>query len=166
MFVEQNTSIIQDEVLAHRLGLVPLRGTKEGLRWLRWRNKGVVEEGVMGDVASDFNTVVMELKLECEWKQGGQDLARRGEMDPEKLYENANGMSRISYQADAESVEARDKKKLRLEAGHSAHTLLRDMQDTSDTANIPYQSMPPTSNSPQPANKRPTIPSPPTQSSP
>jgi DNA-directed RNA polymerase I and III subunit RPAC1 len=95
VFVEQNTSIIQDEVLAHRLGLIPLKGSKEGLKWLKWRNKGREEEGEKGDVASDFNTVVMELKVTCEWRKGGQDLARRGEGDPEKLYENANGTCRV-----------------------------------------------------------------------
>lgn len=36
VYVSNNTSIIQDEVLAHRLGLVPLRGDKDALKGLSW----------------------------------------------------------------------------------------------------------------------------------
>src|SRR5580658_4961830 len=40
VFVNNNTSIIQDEVLAARLGLVPFKGGKEGLlNFLKWFKK-------------------------------------------------------------------------------------------------------------------------------
>lgn len=57
---------------------------------MNWRNKGDEEEGVKGDPSTDFNTVVLKLNVECKWRENGQDLARRGEQDPEKLYENSN----------------------------------------------------------------------------
>src|SRR4051812_47592335 len=36
VYMSNNTSIIQDEVLAHRFGLIPLKGNKQGLNWLKW----------------------------------------------------------------------------------------------------------------------------------
>jgi len=90
VFVNQNTSIIQDEVLAHRLGLIPLKGNKEGLRWLKWHNKPT-EEDPVGDPSTDFNTVVLSLKIDCKWQPEGKARAKRGETDPALLYENHNG---------------------------------------------------------------------------
>jgi len=77
-------------VLSHRLGLVPLKGSKEGLRWLKWR-KRPTEEGPLGDPSTDFNTVVLELKVECTWQEEGKERAKLGETDPKKLYNNAHG---------------------------------------------------------------------------
>lgn len=39
VYMYNNTSIVQDEVLAHRLGLVPL---KVDPRFFEFRNKGIV----------------------------------------------------------------------------------------------------------------------------
>lgn len=36
VYMTNNTSIVQDEVLASRLGLVPLRGAKDGLTGMGW----------------------------------------------------------------------------------------------------------------------------------
>lgn len=36
VYVSNNTSIIQDEVLSHRLGLIPLTGDKAALRAMKW----------------------------------------------------------------------------------------------------------------------------------
>lgn len=91
VFVQQNTSVVQDEVLAHRLGLVPLRGNKEGIRWLRWRAKG--EEDGETPPARDCDTVQLELKLKCTWKSVGRERSRNGEDDPKLLYDNAHGTS-------------------------------------------------------------------------
>lgn len=43
VYMYNNTSIVQDEVLAHRLGLVPL---KVDPRFFEFRNKGIVVPSV------------------------------------------------------------------------------------------------------------------------
>ena len=84
VFVHNNTSIIQDEVLAQRLGLVPLTGSLEALNWMTWYNKPTAEDP--GGNPTDNNTVVLKLDVECTWNKDAQ----RGERDPLKLYKNAH----------------------------------------------------------------------------
>ncbi|KAI9760074.1 MAG: hypothetical protein M4579_001907 [Chaenotheca gracillima] len=85
VFIHNNTSIVQDEVLAQRLGLVPLKGNKAGLDWLRWFKKPTEDEPE-GTVPSDYNTVVLKLKVQCTKNEN----AKKGENDPTKLYNNAH----------------------------------------------------------------------------
>lgn len=80
VFVHNNTSIVQDEVLSHRLGLVPFTGSAKGLKWLRYYK-------IIKDMPStDWNTVTMTLKIECTKNLN----AKPGEEDPLKLYHNAH----------------------------------------------------------------------------
>ena len=96
VFVHNNTSIVHDEVLAARLGLVPLTGNLEGLNWLKFRKKtksaddGDADEDKKDDVATDTNTVVLKLQIECKWAEGIEE----GETDPDKLYVNSNVYAR------------------------------------------------------------------------
>jgi DNA-directed RNA polymerase I and III subunit RPAC1 len=88
VFVNNNTSIIQDEVLAQRLGLVPFKGGRTGLLdFLKWFKKP--EEDAEGDKqwekAYDYNTIILHLKIECTRNAD----AEKGEKDPKKLYHNA-----------------------------------------------------------------------------
>lgn len=87
VFVKNNTSIIQDEVLAHRLGLIPLKGGKEGLLdFLKWWKKPTEDDPSEPPPAYDFNTILMTLNVECT----RNETAARGETDPLKAYHGAH----------------------------------------------------------------------------
>lgn len=86
VFVHNNTSVIQDEVLAQRLGLIPLKGSVDGLNWLRWFKKPTEDDPDSGSAPSDYNTIVLHLDLECTVNRD----AAPGEQDPRKLYHNAH----------------------------------------------------------------------------
>jgi DNA-directed RNA polymerase I and III subunit RPAC1 len=109
VFIFTNTSAIQDEVFAHRLGLIPLTGGEEGLRWMHWFRKPPPKDDYAAQAAfeveghdesesvpSDYNTVVMKLDIECRWAtvaedgRDGKALARNGSTTPEERYVNSN----------------------------------------------------------------------------
>ena len=75
VYVWNNTSVIHDEVLAHRLGLVPLNV-----------NPNIFELRERPDRATDRNTVVFKLNVECKRKRD----APANCTDPDLLYENHN----------------------------------------------------------------------------
>lgn len=83
-----NTSVIQDEVLAQRLGLVPFKGGKSGLLdFLKWRKVPDADKGEEpGSTNFDYNTVVLSLKIDCTRKEG----VPRSETDPLKAYNHAH----------------------------------------------------------------------------
>ena len=88
LFIFNNTSIIQDEVLAHRIGLVPLTGNPEGLRAMGWSSlshKPANGEQPIGN--NDRNTAIIKLSKTCTFKK---DVNRKTETDPLKLYDNAH----------------------------------------------------------------------------
>ncbi|KAL8714811.1 MAG: hypothetical protein Q9220_001324 [cf. Caloplaca sp. 1 TL-2023] len=89
VFVHNNTSIVQDEVLAHRLGLVPLTGNPAGLRWLHQYRKPT-DEDPEGSGVQDNNTIVLKLKVECTKADDYDELTKNGEEDPRILYKNAH----------------------------------------------------------------------------
>ncbi|KAI5455008.1 DNA-directed RNA polymerase core subunit rpc40 [Naganishia albida] len=80
VYVYNNTSIVQDEVLAHRLGLVPI---KVDPRKVKWKPLPTPE---LAETSNDENTIVFGLTVTCSRRAD----VRRDETDPEKLYENAS----------------------------------------------------------------------------
>lgn len=75
--VYNNTSIIQDEVLVHRLGLIPLKADP---RQFEFRPEGATE-------GSERDTLEFELKIKCTWEKEAQNSTRANDM-----YKNNNGM--------------------------------------------------------------------------
>ncbi|KAI9687233.1 MAG: DNA-directed RNA polymerase core subunit rpc40 [Bathelium mastoideum] len=99
VFVYDNTSIIADEVLAHRIGLVPLCVTNtQGLRNMHWFFKKPSDEAEQAELPESFqestptvdNCVVMRLKTQCTWRPDGKRLWEQGEREPTRLYEGSN----------------------------------------------------------------------------
>ncbi|PYH94180.1 DNA-directed RNA polymerases I and III 40 kDa polypeptide, partial [Aspergillus ellipticus CBS 707.79] len=86
VFVHNNTSVIQDEVLAQRLGLVPFKGSVEGINWMRWFKKPTEDDPESGSNPADYNTIVLRLDVECT-KNPNADPK---EEDPRKIYNNAH----------------------------------------------------------------------------
>ncbi|OJJ47243.1 hypothetical protein ASPZODRAFT_96121 [Penicilliopsis zonata CBS 506.65] len=96
VFVHNNTSVIQDEVLAARLGLIPLKGSVEGINWMRWFKKPTEDDPEGGSSPADYNTIVLHLSVECTKNPN----AAPGEQDPRKLYHNAHVYARdIAFNA-------------------------------------------------------------------
>ncbi|XP_074532615.1 DNA-directed RNA polymerases I and III subunit RPAC1 isoform X1 [Halichoeres trimaculatus] len=77
VFVYNNTSIVQDEVLAHRLGLIPIKADP---RLFEYRNTGEdsAEEG------SEIDTIQLQLKIKCS----RNPRASKDSSDPRELYLN------------------------------------------------------------------------------
>ncbi|KAG5266644.1 hypothetical protein AALO_G00234540 [Alosa alosa] len=74
VFIYNNTSIIQDEILAHRLGLIPIKADP---RLFEYRNAGD-EEG------TEIDTIQLQLKVKCTMNP----RAPKDSADPRELYLN------------------------------------------------------------------------------
>jgi len=89
VFMYNNTSIIQDEVLAQRVGLIPFTGQRSGLDKMQWFKRATEEDPEVSS-PNDRNVLKLQLVVECTWQEGGLERAARGETDPDKLYVNHN----------------------------------------------------------------------------
>jgi DNA-directed RNA polymerase I and III subunit RPAC1 len=78
-----NTSVIQDEVLAHRLGFIPIVGNHDAMRAMHWPKTGLDEHG-QPKPPTIYDTLILHLEVACERIPG----APKGETNPDKLYRN------------------------------------------------------------------------------
>ncbi|CCH61712.1 hypothetical protein TBLA_0F01700 [Henningerozyma blattae CBS 6284] len=90
-----NTSVIQDEVLAHRIGLVPLKVDPDMLTWV---DQTLPEE----ERFTDENTIVLSLNVKCT----KNDKAPKDCTDPKILYNNAHVYARdLKFEPQGKQVE-------------------------------------------------------------
>lgn len=73
VYIMDNTSIIHDEVLAHRLGLIPIH--------VDARRLDIYDPNVG---PTDRNTIVFRLAIECTADDAKQDMATKGGTTPGK----------------------------------------------------------------------------------
>lgn len=76
VYMYNNTSIIQDEVLAHRLGLIPLKADPRLFEY---------KSDETGDEGTDQDTLEFKLKVKCSRRKDVKDTSLN-----ESLYENHN----------------------------------------------------------------------------
>ncbi|XP_003978340.1 DNA-directed RNA polymerases I and III subunit RPAC1 [Takifugu rubripes] len=78
VFIYNNTSIVQDEVLAHRLGLIPIKADP---RLFEYRNSG--DEATENE-GSEIDTIQLQLKISCS----RNPASSKDSSDPRELYLN------------------------------------------------------------------------------
>lgn len=83
IYMFMNTSVIQDEVLAHRIGLIPLKVDPDSLTWL---DKTQDE----ADWYTEDNTIVLSLDVACTKNPN----APADSTNPQELYRNSNVYAR------------------------------------------------------------------------
>lgn len=115
VYVWNNTSIVQDEVLAQRLGLIPLAIDPRKLQLKQCksirasaRSNGLIEAGAVlrwaaaEDAPTDLNTVVFNLVARCERRKD----VRKGETDPTKIWHGTEGTKEMVLPARSRSCVA------------------------------------------------------------
>lgn len=83
VYMFMNTSVIQDEVLAHRIGLIPIKVDPDTMTWV---DKDVDES----ERYTEENTIVLSLDVACTRNPN----APKGSTDPRELYRNAHVYAR------------------------------------------------------------------------
>jgi DNA-directed RNA polymerases I and III subunit RPAC1 len=77
-------------VLAHRLGLIPLRGSVAGLDATDCYIKPDEENGIVGTPTSDYNTITLQLSVKCTYNEA----AEKNEKDPKKRFHHSHVYAR------------------------------------------------------------------------
>jgi DNA-directed RNA polymerases I and III subunit RPAC1 len=90
VFVNNNTSVLADEVLAHRLGLIPLQGSISGLDATDVFLKPDEDNNVVGSKPADYNTITMSLRVRCTYNES----ADKDERDKKKRFHHSNVYAR------------------------------------------------------------------------
>ncbi|KAK6458057.1 RNA polymerase III (C) subunit [Scheffersomyces xylosifermentans] len=96
VYMFMNTSVIQDEVLAHRIGLIPLKVDPDLLNWV---DKTQDEN----DRYTEDNTIVLSLDVVCT----KNPHAPKNSTDPKELYRNAHVYAKdLKFEPQGTQVES------------------------------------------------------------
>ncbi|CCD68663.1 DNA-directed RNA polymerases I and III subunit RPAC1 [Caenorhabditis elegans] len=93
IYLYQNTSVIQDEVLCHRLGLLPLRVDPRGFQFPKEKVVGINEKGVDCDEEPEGDpakNLIFKINVSCTKNRNAVPTAT----DPKQLYHNSSVYSR------------------------------------------------------------------------
>ena len=95
VYIQDNTSILQDEVLSHRLGLIPLKVDPR-----------LFEDFHEGDEPTDLNTLVFKLDVLCEElpAEVKREMAERGGADARPYPQGAYSRD-LEWQPQGEQLE-------------------------------------------------------------
>lgn len=103
--VTNNTSVIHDEVLAQRIGLVPIRADPDKLQWYPSFQEAKIVNGVVQSPSNDLNTIIFSLKVACTKKQRERNAPPT--TNPDELYNNHTVYARdLKYAGSAEQLES------------------------------------------------------------
>lgn len=95
IYMFNNTSVIQDEVLSHRIGLIPLKVDPETLTWVDNNEDEKTRY-------TDENTIVMSLDVTCT----NNPNAPKGSTDPKELYRNSHVYARdLKFEPQGRQIE-------------------------------------------------------------
>lgn len=148
VYIQDNTSILQDEVLSHRLGLIPLKVDPR-----------LFEDFQPGDEPTDLNTLVFKLDVQCEelpaevrkemLERGGADArpypqgaySRDLEWQPQGDQETTLGTAVGPVHGDIPIVNMKPGQKVRLEA-HCHKGVGKDHTKFSPVATASYRLLP------------------------
>lgn len=95
VYIQNNTSIIQDEVLAHRLGLIPLKAdprlfeNRESKMLFNFYNFQIIKIWFSEpDEATEHDTLEFELKIKCSFNK---EANKKDSSRVEDMYKNNSG---------------------------------------------------------------------------
>ncbi|ODV58787.1 DNA-directed RNA polymerase core subunit RPC40 [Ascoidea rubescens DSM 1968] len=95
IYIFNNTSVIQDEVLAQRIGLIPLKVDPDALSWI----DNTVDEK---DRFTDENTIVLTLDVSCT----RNPHPPKNVTDPKVLYKNSSVYARdLKFEPQGKQIE-------------------------------------------------------------
>lgn len=95
VYVFNNTSVIQDEVLSHRIGLIPLKIDPDLLTWID-------PEAEENEKFTDENTIVLSLDVSCT--KNPNPIKNNNE--PENLYRNSNVYAKdLKFEPNGRQIE-------------------------------------------------------------
>ena len=87
VFIEENTTVMHDEVLSHRLGLIPFKGSQRGIKeFLKWWKPAPSGASDPFSTCFDYNTIKVSLQIECT----ENPKANPNERDTRKKYEHGH----------------------------------------------------------------------------